>query len=180
MHMVSAPKCTRNWCLPFVLGSGIETIAHIEKAGSAVCITFCAFKGALKVAGSYLLTGAAGSPLVLRFHGRGRVVLRERDQTEYDQLKALFRIGDPASVDDYRAIVVVECERIFDSCGYGVPTMEFTGYRSVLPKKIVSTCCACTHSSCACALSCALCRRGSTAVRLTHEAKFPYSTMSSA
>ncbi|AEE46829.1 pyridoxamine 5'-phosphate oxidase family protein [Cellulomonas fimi] len=90
--------------------SGAETIAHLRENGR-ITVMFCAFQG---------------PPNIVRLHGRGRFV------TLYDEgfaeLAALFPETRGA-----RAVVVVDVERVSDSCGYGVPLMEHVGERDLLP-----------------------------------------------
>lgn len=90
-------------------GSGSETIAHLRENGR-VTVMFCAFEGA---------------PNIVRFHGRGRVVTRYDD--EYGLLAPLF-----LDLPGARAVIVVDIERISDSCGFGVPLMEYAGERDLL------------------------------------------------
>ncbi|QSR27469.1 hypothetical protein CFH99_17750 [Nocardioides aromaticivorans] len=90
-------------------GSGSETIAHLRENGR-VTVMFCAFEGA---------------PNIVRFHGRGRVVTRYDD--EYVLLEPLF-----VDLPGARAVIVVDIERISDSCGFGVPLMEYAGERDLL------------------------------------------------
>ncbi|HVK29736.1 MAG TPA: pyridoxamine 5'-phosphate oxidase family protein [Nocardioides sp.] len=90
-------------------GSGSETIAHLRENGR-VTVMFCAFEGA---------------PNIVRFHGRGRVVTRYDD--EYLLLEPLF-----VDLPGARAVIVVDIERISDSCGFGVPLMEYAGERDLL------------------------------------------------
>jgi predicted pyridoxine 5'-phosphate oxidase superfamily flavin-nucleotide-binding protein len=87
-------------------GSGIETIAHLRENGRIV-VMFCAF---------------GGPPRIVRLHGTGEVVAL--DDPRFDELASNFtpRVGA-------RAVVVVEVDRITDSCGYGVPLMEFQRHR---------------------------------------------------
>jgi hypothetical protein len=90
-------------------GSGIETVAHLRDNGR-ITLMFCAFEG---------------RPLVVRLYGRGRVV--EPGDGDWDSLIAHF--------PDYpgvRSVVVVDVERVADSCGYAVPLYEFRGERSQL------------------------------------------------
>jgi hypothetical protein len=90
-------------------GSGIETVAHVRENGR-ITLMFCAFEG---------------RPLVVRLYGRGRVV--EPGDGEWAELIARF--------PDYpgaRSIVVVNVERIADSCGFAVPLYEYQGERSQL------------------------------------------------
>jgi hypothetical protein len=90
-------------------GSGIETIAHLRQNGR-ITIMFCAFEG---------------RPLILRLYGRGRVV--EPGDPEWERLAAMF--------PDYpgvRALVIVDLQRIADSCGFAVPRYEYVGERPQL------------------------------------------------
>jgi hypothetical protein len=92
-----------------LVGSGIETAAHLRENGRIV-IMFCAFTGTAKI---------------LRLYGRGRVV--EPQDAEWQSLAPQF--------PDYpgaRSIVVVDLERIADSCGWGVPQYEYVGERTQL------------------------------------------------
>ncbi|HET6626026.1 MAG TPA: pyridoxamine 5'-phosphate oxidase family protein [Nocardioidaceae bacterium] len=90
--------------------SGAETIAHLRENGR-ITVMFCAFEGA---------------PNVVRLHGRGRVVTLYDD--EYADWGRRFTEARGA-----RAVIVVDVERISDSCGYGVPLMEYAGERDILP-----------------------------------------------
>ncbi len=90
-------------------GSGIETVSHLKENGRVV-LMFCAFQG---------------PPKILRLYGRGRVI--EPQQMEFADLTAQF-----PEYDGTRSIVLVEVSRISDSCGYGVPLLEYKGERSQL------------------------------------------------
>jgi hypothetical protein len=90
-------------------GSGIETVAHLRQNGR-ITILFCAFEG---------------RPLILRLHGRGRVV--EPGEPDWDGLIAGF-----PEFPGVRSIIVVDVERIADSCGFAVPLYEYKGERSQL------------------------------------------------
>jgi hypothetical protein len=90
-------------------GSGIETVAHTRENGR-ITLMFCAFQG---------------RPRILRLYGRGRAV--EREDAEWNQLSELFP-EYPGS----RSVVVVELERIADSCGFGVPKYDYIGQRTQL------------------------------------------------
>lgn len=94
-------------------GSGAETIAHLRENGRIVMM-FCAFDGA---------------PNVVRLHGTGRVLLA--GDHEFDQLRGAF--GKDRTLGQ-RSIVVVDVERISDSCGYAVPFMVFQSDRDVLDR----------------------------------------------
>lgn len=90
-------------------GSGSETIAHLRENGR-ITVMFCAFDG---------------PPNIVRFHGHGRVVTLA--DAEYADLAGRF-----ADLPGARAVIVVDIERISDSCGYGVPLMEHVGERDLL------------------------------------------------
>jgi|SRR5919197_1674783 hypothetical protein len=95
-----------------LVGSGAETIAHLRQNGRIV-IMLCAF---------------TGTPRILRLHGRGRCVTPS--DAEFKGLRALFEIRDAyATGPAQRSVVVVDVERVADSCGYGVPLMERVGDR---------------------------------------------------
>jgi hypothetical protein len=90
-------------------GSGIETVAHLRENGR-ICLMFCSFDS---------------RPRIVRLHGRGMVAMP----------------GDPAYDDvvsrhpphpSTRAVIVVDVERVSDSCGFGVPVMELAGERDLL------------------------------------------------
>lgn len=90
-------------------GSGSETVAHLRENGR-ITVMFCAFDG---------------PPNIVRLHGRGRVVTAY--DAEFDALAAAFDTQPGA-----RAVIVVDVERISDSCGYTVPLMTFDGHRDLL------------------------------------------------
>lgn len=90
-------------------GSGIETVSHLKENGRIV-LMFCSFQG---------------PPKILRLHGRGRVI--EPEQTEFTHFAAHF-----PEHEGMRAIVLVEVSRISDSCGYGVPLLQYEGERTQL------------------------------------------------
>jgi hypothetical protein len=90
-------------------GSGIETVAHLRQNGR-ITIMFCAFEG---------------RPLILRLHGRGRVV--EPGDPGWDGLIAEF-----PEYPGIRSVIVVDVERVADSCGFAVPVYEYKGERAQL------------------------------------------------
>jgi predicted pyridoxine 5'-phosphate oxidase superfamily flavin-nucleotide-binding protein len=90
-------------------GSGSETIAHLRE-NSRITVMFCAFEG---------------PPNIVRLHGTGRVV------TVYDDGYAELA-GRFADVPGARAVIVVDVDRISDSCGFGVPLMSYQGERDLL------------------------------------------------
>ncbi len=92
-------------------GSGIETMAHLKENGRIV-VMFCAFEGA---------------PLILRLFGKGEAI--QFDDPRFPDLLAKFPKFDKA-----RAIVTVKLDRIQDSCGWGVPFMDFREERDQLKR----------------------------------------------
>lgn len=92
-------------------GSGIETIAHLHENGRIV-VMFCAF---------------AGPPRIVRLHGKGRPVVV--DSPEYAEFSGRFPGGGGVGV---RSIIVIEVDRVADSCGYGVPIMPFESHRPTM------------------------------------------------
>jgi Pyridoxamine 5'-phosphate oxidase len=94
-------------------GSGAETIAHLRENGRIV-LMFCAFDG---------------PPKIVRLHGTGRAVLA--GEPEFDELRPAF--GKDRTLGQ-RSVIVVDVTRVSDSCGYGVPLMEFRDDRDVLDR----------------------------------------------
>jgi hypothetical protein len=94
-----------------MVGSGAETIAHLRENGRLV-IMLCAF---------------SGPPRIVRLHGRGEVVPADDDRFPGLYERCAFEGAGVA--DARRAIVLLEIERVADSCGYGVPLMSYEGER---------------------------------------------------
>lgn len=92
-------------------GSGVETIAHLRENGR-ITIMMCAFEGA---------------PKIFRFYGKGEVL--EVGTERFAELIPQF--GEDAGA---RSIIVVELDRIRDSCGYSIPFYDYAGERDVLSK----------------------------------------------
>jgi predicted pyridoxine 5'-phosphate oxidase superfamily flavin-nucleotide-binding protein len=90
-------------------GSGAETIAHLRENGRLV-IMFCGFEG---------------SPQIVRLHGTGEVITQ--DDEEFEALAAHFP-PHPGT----RSFVRLKVSRVSDSCGYGVPLMDFCEPRDTL------------------------------------------------
>ncbi len=90
-------------------GSGIETLAHLKENGR-ITLMFCAFDG---------------PALILRLYGQGEAV--QFDDPRFPALLEHFPTFDKA-----RAIVLVKITRIADSCGWGVPFMDFKEERDQL------------------------------------------------
>lgn len=79
-------------------GPGLKTIAHLREIGRIVILFFA----------------VAAAPRIVRLHGRGRVV--ERHDPDF----ALFAEYFPTAHDvGVRVIIVIDVERVSDSCGYG-------------------------------------------------------------
>ncbi len=89
-------------------GSGIETTAHIYENGRIVLMV-CSF---------------TGKPRIVRLHGKA--ICHERGSSEYSDVSKFFIEKDGFSVRSFIEIIV---DRISDSCGYGVPLMDFVGHR---------------------------------------------------
>jgi len=90
-------------------GSGVETIAHLRENGR-ICLMFASFDR---------------RPRIVRLHGRGTVVLP--GDAGYEELASRH-----AEHPSTRAFVVVDVERVSDSCGYGVPVMDLVEQRDLL------------------------------------------------
>ncbi|MET0579783.1 MAG: pyridoxamine 5'-phosphate oxidase family protein, partial [Ilumatobacteraceae bacterium] len=87
-------------------GSGVETVAHVRENGR-ITLMWCAFDG---------------PPRIVRVTGSGDV--REVDD---ERCAGWFE-----PIAGQRAIIVVDVDRVADSCGYSVPLMEYVGERSRL------------------------------------------------
>jgi hypothetical protein len=92
-------------------GSGSETIAHLRENGRIV-IMFCAF---------------SGPPRIVRLHGTGETL--PVDDERFGELARHFADGGGVGA---RSVISVEVERISDSCGFGVPLMDFVGHRPTM------------------------------------------------
>ncbi len=92
-------------------GSGAETMAHLQENGRIV-IMFCGF---------------TGPPRIVRLHGRGSVILpRSEDWERW--------ISSFPDLPGSRSIVMIEVERVSQSCGYAVPKLKFEQDRDTLEK----------------------------------------------
>ena len=96
-------------------GSGAETVAHLRENGRIV-LMFCAFEG---------------TPKIVRFHGKGQVVLPHSER--WQQFAARMPIK-PST----RAIILIHVTRVSDSCGFGVPVMQFSRNRDVMDRWVES------------------------------------------
>lgn len=93
------------------VGSGAETIAHLRENGRIV-VMLCAFEG---------------PPRILRLHGQGRIVTP--GDPEFAKLLEQAQFEEFTAEEAHRTVIVVDVERIADSCGYGVPLMSYEGKR---------------------------------------------------
>ena len=96
-------------------GSGAETIAHVRENGRIV-LMFCAFEG---------------SPRIVRLHGTASPVLPGSKQ--WEELAPVLQPRASA-----RAILRVRVTRISDSCGWGVPRMDFVEERDVIDRWVAT------------------------------------------
>eukprot|EP01111_Echinosteliopsis_oligospora_P008912 TRINITY_DN2514_c0_g1_i1.p1 TRINITY_DN2514_c0_g1~~TRINITY_DN2514_c0_g1_i1.p1 ORF type:complete len:291 (+),score=86.34 TRINITY_DN2514_c0_g1_i1:80-952(+) len=108
-------------------GSGIETHSHLHTAHNNITVCFLSFEGA---------------PNIYRLFGRGvSVEPGEKgwdelvDEFDKDVVDNFFARGSNATEAKVRNIVVVNVERIRQSCGYGVPLMTYLSDRSIFPSK---------------------------------------------
>jgi Pyridoxamine 5'-phosphate oxidase len=96
-----------------LMGSGIETVAHLRENGRIV-VMFCAFEG---------------PPKIVRLHGVGRPV--QQGDSEFAALLGTFEITDEQR-RAVRSVIEVEVTRVGDSCGFVVPRMDYVGERDQL------------------------------------------------
>lgn len=110
LHRVTGPH---GFAYVDLLGSGIETVAHLRENGR-ICVMFAAF---------------SGPPKIVRLHGQGRVVQQADDG--FAGLLDTFPVTDEQRLA-VRSVVAVDVTRISDSCGYQVPLMRHEGERDQL------------------------------------------------
>jgi hypothetical protein len=96
-----------------LMGSGIETIAHLRENGRIV-VMFCSFEG---------------PPKIIRLHGIGHVVQQGDDA--FAERLAAFDVSDE-QLRAVRSVIDVEVTRVADSCGFVVPRMTYEGERDQL------------------------------------------------
>lgn len=94
-------------------GSGAETIAHLRENGR-ITLMFSAF---------------TGPPKIVRLFGHGQTF--RPDHPDFAELRAAF--GKPRE-RGVRSIVVVDLDRIADSCGFSVPLLDFVADRDILDR----------------------------------------------
>lgn len=90
-------------------GSGNETAAHL-KYSDRMTIMFCAFEG---------------SPLILRLYGQAKVY-HKRDPV-WEEYITLF-----PEYAGSRQLIEMNIELVQNSCGFGVPLMDYKGERDLL------------------------------------------------
>ncbi|QSE97021.1 pyridoxamine 5'-phosphate oxidase family protein [Fulvivirga lutea] len=95
-------------------GSGNETAAHLS-LNNRMTIMFCAFEG---------------KPLILRLYGQAKIY-HPRDK-EFEEYISLFD-ETPGS----RQIIVMDVDLVQNSCGFGVPIMEFKEDRSLITDWVI-------------------------------------------
>jgi hypothetical protein len=96
-----------------LMGSGIETLAHLRENGRIV-LMFCSFDG---------------PPKIVRLHGRGHPI--QQGDPEFAPALAEFDITDEQR-RAVRSVITVEVTRVTDSCGFVVPHMTYQGERDQL------------------------------------------------
>ena len=96
-----------------LMGSGIETIAHLRENGRIV-VMFCAFEG---------------GPKILRLHGVGTPIQQGDD--DFASALARFDVADEQR-DAVRSVIEIDVTRVADSCGFVVPRMDYVGERDQL------------------------------------------------
>jgi hypothetical protein len=94
-----------------LVGSGAETAAHVRENGRIV-VMLCAFEG---------------PPRIVRLHGRAELIPAADER--FAPLLERARFSEPEIAESRRAIVLVDVQRVADSCGYGVPLMSYDGQR---------------------------------------------------
>ena len=106
-------------------GSGAETVAHLRENGRIV-VMLCAFEG---------------PPKIVRLHGTGEPLFPGDE--DFGALFEECGFDELTEVEEARrSVVVVDVERISDSCGYGVPIMQYVEERphfDLSKKKLLRT-----------------------------------------
>ena len=77
-----------------------------------IVLMFCAF---------------SGPPKIVRLHGKGTVITKTSQEWK-------DWIGKFPAISAPRSIIVVDVKRLSDSCGFGVPTMDFKQLRDGLAR----------------------------------------------
>jgi hypothetical protein len=96
-----------------LMGSGIETVAHLRENGRIV-VMFCSFDG---------------PPKIVRLHGHGVPI--QQDDPGFSEALAAFDITDEQR-RAVRSVIEISVTRVADSCGFVVPKMAYEGERDQL------------------------------------------------
>jgi hypothetical protein len=96
-----------------LVGSGVETIAHLRENGRIV-LMFCSFERA---------------PKIVRLHGIGSPV--QQGDERFAEVLATFDLSDEQR-RTVRSVIEVDVIRITDSCGFVVPRMDYVSERDQL------------------------------------------------
>lgn len=103
---------TQFWYLDLT-GSGVETHAHLHEPNNGrIVVMFVAYEG---------------PPRIVRIWGKGRPL--ECGTPEYEAFVADKKIDAGYGM---RSIVMVDVQQCGSSCGFSVPTYEWTGWRTKL------------------------------------------------
>ena len=103
----------RRCALLDLTGSGSETAAHLTHDGriTVMCVNL-----------------EEGPPQILRIHGRGRVLLKAAVPADtLAHFPPELREGP-----GFRAVYMIDVERVTASCGFSMPIMELRSYRATL------------------------------------------------
>ena len=92
-------------------GSGSETIAHLRENGR-ITVMFSAFEG---------------PPNIVRLYGRGSFI--RPGEAEFDELRGRF---SKDRTTGQRSIVLIDLDRVQESCGFSVPKMALVEQRDIL------------------------------------------------
>mmetsp|Transcript_19858 Transcript_19858/g.24234 ORF Transcript_19858/g.24234 Transcript_19858/m.24234 type:complete len:258 (-) Transcript_19858:2756-3529(-) len=115
-------------------GSGAETAAHIMQNGRC----------------TFMFVALEGMPKIMRFYGKGRIVLKsdiftmEGELKSHGEVETLCKAFDLVNSKDerlrgMRSIIILDVERVADSCGYSIPKFEYVKDRNTL-KEYIDNC----------------------------------------
>jgi Pyridoxamine 5'-phosphate oxidase len=96
-----------------LMGSGIETIAHLRENGR-ITVMFCSFEG---------------GPKIVRLHGTGTPI--QQDDEGFAEALGRFDVTDDQRAA-VRSVIEIDVTRVADSCGFVVPQMDYVGERDQL------------------------------------------------
>lgn len=98
-----------------LVGSGAETIAHIQE-NKRLIIMFCAFDG---------------PPRIVRLHGKAEFI--SKGHPMFEEIEKQFN-----TMNGTRGFILLNINRISDSCGYAVPIYDFKKDRDTLHKWVAN------------------------------------------